>query len=109
MFTAGIGTLLSGYFLLPNSNAVLELMTAEKPLLFITVVHFYQAMPSRPFIGCSVLFSLLYVFLLFSIKRSGGDTTTAVLAGRGKVPPLFWWSGNCTIRSGLNRSSNRAG
>jgi len=41
------------------------LIAAEKPVIFLCIKYAYQAMLfSTPFIGCSVLFSLLYIFFV---------------------------------------------
>src|ERR1700751_363983 len=65
MLTVGIGTLLSQRFPFPDDNAVLQLIAAEKPVIFIVIKYAYQAMLfSTPFIACSMLFSLLYIFFV---------------------------------------------
>jgi hypothetical protein len=65
ILTVGIGTLLIQHFPFPDDNAVLQLVAAEKPVIFIDIKYAYQAMLfSTPFIGCSMLFSLLYRFFV---------------------------------------------
>ena len=65
MLTVGIGTVLSQHFPFPEDNAVLQLLAAEKPIIFLSIKYAYQAMLfSKPFIGCSMLFSFLYIFFV---------------------------------------------
>ena len=65
IFTVGIGTLLLKHFPFPDDNAILQLVAAEKPVIFFGIKYAYQAMLfSTPFIGCSMLFSLLYIFFV---------------------------------------------
>src|SRR6266567_3867172 len=47
-------------FPFPEDNAVLQLVGAEKPVIFIAIKYAYQT----PFIGCSMLFSILYIFFV---------------------------------------------
>jgi hypothetical protein len=61
----GIGTLLIRHFPFPDDNAVLQLVSAEKPVIFIGIKYAYQArLFSTPFIGWSMLFSLAYIFFV---------------------------------------------
>ena len=61
----GIGTHLIQHFPFPDDNAVLQLVAAEKPVIFIGIKYADQTMlVSTPFIGCSMLFSLLYIFFV---------------------------------------------
>jgi hypothetical protein len=63
ILTIGIGTLLSQRFPFPDDNAILQLVGAEKPMIFIAIKYAYQTMLfSTPFIACSMLFSILYIF-----------------------------------------------
>ena len=65
ILTVGIGILLIRHFPFPANNAVLQLVAAEKPLIFIGIKYAYQAILfSTPFIGCSMLFSLVYIFFV---------------------------------------------
>src|SRR5882672_7628383 len=65
ILTVGIGTLLSQRFPFPEDNAVLQLVAAEKPVIFIAIKYAYQMMLfSTPFIGCSLLFSIFYIFFV---------------------------------------------
>src|ERR1700675_2202718 len=65
ILTVGIGTLLIQHVPFPDDNAVLQLVAAEKPVIFIDIKYAYQAMLfSTPFIGCSMLFSLMYRFFV---------------------------------------------
>jgi hypothetical protein len=65
ILTVGIGTLLSQRFPFPDDNAVLQLVQAEKPMIFIAIKYAYQTMLfSTPFIACSMLFSILYIFFV---------------------------------------------
>jgi len=65
IFTLGTGTLLSRRFPFPEANAVLQLIAAEKPIIFLSIEYAYQAMLfSTPFIACSMLFSFLYIFFV---------------------------------------------
>jgi hypothetical protein len=65
ILTLGIGVTLSRRFPFPESNAVLCLIAAEKPVLFLALRYTYQAMLfTTPFIGLSVGFSLLYIFFV---------------------------------------------
>jgi hypothetical protein len=76
ILTVGIGTLLIQHFPFPDDNAVLQLVAAEKPVIFLCIKYAYQAILfSTPFIGCSVLFSLLYIFFV----RPGEVATLAPL------------------------------
>jgi hypothetical protein len=65
ILTVGIGTLLLQHFPFPDDNSVLQLVAAEKPVIFLGIKYAYQTMLfSTPFIGCSMLFSLLYIFFV---------------------------------------------
>src|ERR1700758_1823199 len=65
ILTVGIGTFLNQHFPFPNDNSVLQLVAAEKPVIFLGIKYAYQTMLfSTPFIGCSMLFSLLYIFFV---------------------------------------------
>ena len=65
ILTIGIGTLLSQRFPFPDDNAILQLVGAEKPMIFIAIKYAYQTMLfSTPFIACSMLFSILYIFFV---------------------------------------------
>src|ERR1700692_313303 len=65
ILTVGIGTLLVQHFPFSDDNAVLELVAAEKPMIFIGIKYAYQTLLfSTPFIGWSMLFSLLYIFFV---------------------------------------------
>ena len=65
ILTVGIGTLLSQRFPFPEDNAVLQLVAAEKPVIFIAIKYGYLTMLFlTPFIGCSMLFSILYIFFV---------------------------------------------
>jgi hypothetical protein len=65
IFTLGIGITLNQRVPFPSDNAVLQLILAEKPMIFFAIKYAYQTMPfSTPFIGCSMIFSLLYIFLV---------------------------------------------
>lgn len=65
MLTMGIGTVLSQRFPFPEDNAILQLIAAEKPMIFVGIKYAYTAMLfSTPFIGCSMLFSFLYIFFV---------------------------------------------
>src|SRR5579859_4304068 len=65
ILTVGIGTLLSRRFPFPADNAVLQLVAAEKSMIFIAIKYAYQTMLfSTPFIACSMLFSILYIFFV---------------------------------------------
>jgi hypothetical protein len=62
ILTVGIGTLLIQHFPFPDDNAVLQLVAAEKPVIYIGIKYAYQAMLfSTPFIGFSMLFFLVYI------------------------------------------------
>ena len=63
ILTLGVGVLLTRCFPFPDDNAMLLLAAAEKPAIFIAIKYAYQAMLfSMPFIGASMVFSLLYIF-----------------------------------------------
>src|SRR3989454_10700766 len=65
ILTVGIGTLLSQRFPFPEDNAMLQLVAAEKPVIFIAIKYGYLTMLFlTPFIGCSMLFSILYIFFV---------------------------------------------
>ncbi len=65
MLTVGIGTVLLRRYPFPEDDAVLQLVSAEKPLLFAVIKALYETMLfSTPFIGCSMAFSLLYIFFV---------------------------------------------
>jgi hypothetical protein len=65
ILAVGIGTLLSRRFPFPDDNAILQLIGAEKPMIFIAIKYAYQTMLfSTPFIACSMLFSILYIFFV---------------------------------------------
>jgi hypothetical protein len=65
ILTLGIGVTLNQRIPFPEDNAVLQLILAEKPIVFLAIKYAYQTMLfSTPFIGCSMLFSLLYIFLV---------------------------------------------
>jgi hypothetical protein len=65
ILTVGIGTLLNQHFPFPNDNSVLQLVAAEKPMIFLSIKYTYQTMLfSTPFIGFSMLFSFLYIFFV---------------------------------------------
>ena len=65
ILTVGIGTLLSQQFPFPEDNAVLQLAAAERPFIFIAIKYTYHTMLfSTPFIGCSMLFSIVYIFFV---------------------------------------------
>lgn len=65
ILTVGIGAALGRHFPFPEDNALLQLIAAEKPMIFIAMKYAYQTMLfSTPFIGCSMLFSLLYIFFV---------------------------------------------
>ena len=65
ILTVGIGTLISQRFPFPEDNSMLQLVAAEKPVIFIAIKYAYQTMLfSTPFIGCSMLFSILYIFFV---------------------------------------------
>src|SRR5207245_893349 len=65
ILTVGIGTLLSQRFPFPEDNAVLQLVAAEKLAIFNAIRCAYETMLySTPFIGCSMLFSILYIFFV---------------------------------------------
>ena len=65
ILTLGVGVLLTRCFPFPDDNAMLLLAAAEKPAIFIAIKYAYQAMLfSMPFIGASMVFSLLYIFFV---------------------------------------------
>ncbi len=65
ILTVGIGIVLSQRFPFPDYNAVLQLIALERPMIFAGIKYAYEAMLfSTPFIGCSMLFSLLYIFFV---------------------------------------------
>lgn len=65
ILTLGIGVALNQRILFPEDNAVLQLILTEKPIVFLAIKYTYQTMLfSTPFIGCSMLFSLLYIFFV---------------------------------------------
>jgi hypothetical protein len=65
ILTIGVGITLQQRFPFPEDNAVLQLVAAEKPGVFLAIKYTYQTMLfSTPFIGCSMLFSILYIFLV---------------------------------------------
>jgi hypothetical protein len=65
ILTLGIGVELNQRIPFPEDNAVLQLILAEKPVVFLAIKYTYQIMLfSTPFIGCSMLFSLLYIFFV---------------------------------------------
>ena len=65
ILTVGIGTVLSQRFPFPEDNAVLQLVAAERPFVFIAIKYTYHAILfSTPFIGWSMLFSILYIFFV---------------------------------------------
>ena len=100
--TVGIGALLIQRFPFPDDNALLQLVAAEKPLIFLGIKYAYQAMLfSTPFIGCSMLFSLIYIFFV----RPGEVAALTHLplpGGSRPGPGSFSWSGSYIIRSARN-------
>jgi hypothetical protein len=65
IFSLGIGITLNQRVPFPSGNAVLQLILAEKPMIFFAIKYAYQTMLfSTPFIACSMLFSLLYIFFV---------------------------------------------
>jgi hypothetical protein len=65
ILTLGAGALLSQRFPFPDDNAILQLLNAEKPVIFAAIKYSYLVMLfSTPFIVCSMLFSLLYIFFV---------------------------------------------
>ena len=65
ILTVGIGALLSRRYPFPDDNAVLCLVAARKPMIFLPIRYAYQAMLfTTPFIASSVAFSLLYIFVV---------------------------------------------
>lgn len=65
ILTLGIGITLNQRFPFPEDDAVLQLILAEKPAVFVATKCAYQTMLfSTPFIVCSVLFSILYIFFV---------------------------------------------
>ncbi len=65
ILTLGIGITLNRSIPFPDDNAVLELILAEKPVVFFAIQYAYQIMLfSTPFIACSMLFSILYIFFV---------------------------------------------
>ncbi len=65
ILTLGIGIALNQRIPFAEDNAVLQLILTEKPVVFLAIKYAYQTMLfSTPFIGCSILFSLLYIFFV---------------------------------------------
>jgi hypothetical protein len=65
ILTVGIGTLLKQHFPFLDDNAILQLVAAEKPGIFIGIKHAYQVMLfSTPFVSCSMVFSLLHRYFV---------------------------------------------
>jgi hypothetical protein len=67
ILTLGIGSVLNQRIPFPEDDAILQLILAEKPVVFLAIKYAYQTILfSTPFIGCSMLFSLLYIFFVRS-------------------------------------------
>jgi hypothetical protein len=65
VFSIGIGIILNQRIPFPSDNAVLQLILAEKPVIFFGIKYAYQTMLfSTPFIACAMIFSLLYIFFV---------------------------------------------
>jgi len=65
ILTVGIGTVLMRRCPFPEDNALLQLVAAEKPMVFDALKYLYETMLfSTPFLLCSMLFSILYIFFV---------------------------------------------
>ncbi len=102
ILTVGIGTLLIQHFPFQNDNAVLQLVAVEKPAIFIGIKYAYHSMLfSTPFIGFSMLFSLLYIF--FVRPREIAALHSCRYTRRQPTgTDSFWWSASYIMRSTRN-------
>ena len=70
VLSSSAGLLLFKLFPFPDENAVLQLILWHKPLIFAAIKYLYLAMLfTTPFIGCSISFSLLYIFFVRHERR----------------------------------------
>ena len=70
MLSSFTGLLLLRRLPFPEENAVLQLILLHKPLIFTAVKYLYLTMLfTTPFIGCSMSFSLLYIFFVHQERR----------------------------------------
>jgi len=84
ILTVGIGTLLIQHFPFPDDNAVLQLVAAEKPVIFISISTPTRRCFSLPF---RLLDAVLALYILRSTWRSSrAPTTTAIPAGSRPHP-----------------------
>jgi hypothetical protein len=68
--SASAGLALFKHFPFPDENEVLKLILWHKPLIFDAIKYLYLAMLfTTPFIGCSIGFSLLYIFFVRHERR----------------------------------------
>jgi hypothetical protein len=65
ILTLCIGMALNRRIVFREDDAILQLILAEKPIVFLASSYTYQTMLfSMPFIGCSMLFSLVYILFV---------------------------------------------
>jgi hypothetical protein len=65
ILTVGTGAILMRRCPFPEGNALLQLVAAEKPMVFDALKYLYETMLfSTPFLLCSMLFSILYIFFV---------------------------------------------
>ena len=70
VLSSSAGWLLFKHFPFPDENGVLQLILWHKPLIFAAIKYLYLAMLfTTPFIGCSITFSLLYIFFVRQERR----------------------------------------
>ena len=70
VLSSSAGLLLLKHFPFPDENDVLHLILWHKPLIFAAIKYLYLAMLfTTPFIGCSIGFSLLYIFFVRHERR----------------------------------------
>ena len=109
LLSAGLG--LAGFYRLPfpSDNALLALVRLQKPGIFLGIKWSFTAMLfTTPYVTCSVLFSLAYIFIIRQEKtvRAQRLPMYPPAATRGNSSS---WSARSTTRSGRSRWTNRTG
>ena len=65
MLSTSAGIILNRRIPFPSDDAMLQLILIEKPIIFLAIKYAYLMMLfSTPFLGCSMLFSLMYIFIV---------------------------------------------